>query len=140
MKRLNRKIEYSLMALKHMAKKRPGELTSAKEIVEAVGAPFDATARVLQIMAQNGLLQSEQGVHGGYLIVKDLSRVSFFELSEMILGPVNVAKCMADESCELHLTCNIQSPMANLDRKLNEFYQSLSIGEILRLKDEARPM
>lgn len=137
---MNRKIEYSLMALKHMAKKRPGELTSAKEIVESLGTPFDATARVLQLMAQNGLLQSEQGVRGGYLIVRDLTKVSFFDLSEMILGSMKVAKCMGESECELHDKCNIQSPMLNLDRKMNEFYQSLSLGEILRLKDEARSM
>lgn len=126
------------MALKHMAAKRPGELTSAKEIAEKVGVPFDATARVLQLMAQKGLLQSEQGAHGGYLIVRDLSKVSFFELSEMILGPLKVAKCLSDETCELHPTCNIHSPITNLERRLNDFYRGLSVGEILRIKDEAR--
>ena len=132
MKRLNRKLEYSLMALKHMLGKLPGELTSANEIVEKVGSPFDATARVLQIMAQKGLLKSEQGVHGGYVIVRDLSKVSFFELSEMILGPVRVTKCMDQEDCDLHAKCNIHNPMQILDRRINEFYQGLNIGEILR--------
>lgn len=131
MKRLNRKLEYSLMALKHMLGKKPGELTSAAEIVEKVGSPFDATARVLQIMAQKGLLKSEQGAHGGYVIVRDLSKVSFFELSEMILGPVRVTKCMDHENCEFHNKCNIHTPMQSLDRRINEFYRSLSIGEIL---------
>ncbi len=32
--RLNRKVEYALMALKVMAKKRQGELTSVKEVVD----------------------------------------------------------------------------------------------------------
>jgi Rrf2 family protein len=135
MKRLNRKLEYSLMALKHMLGKRPGELTSANEIVETVGCPFDATARVLQIMAQNGLLKSEQGVHGGYVIVRDLSKVSFYELSEMILGPARVTKCLEKEDCELHQKCNIHTPMQMLDRKVNDFYRSLSLGEILRVRD-----
>jgi Rrf2 family transcriptional regulator, nitric oxide-sensitive transcriptional repressor len=56
MNRLNRKVEYALMALKVMAQKRAGELTSAKEVVEKTGCPFDATARVLQQMAQKGIL------------------------------------------------------------------------------------
>ncbi len=138
MNRLNRKVEYALMALKLMAQKRAGELTTAKEVVEKVGCPFDATARVLQQLAQKGILRSEQGAHGGYVLVRDLMRVSFYELNEMILGPMGVTKCLqSDSSCELQDTCNIQSPVSVLNRRLSDFYQGLTVGELLRLKDKS---
>ena len=136
MVRLNRKVEYALMALKVMAQKRPGELTSAKEIVEQTGCPFDATARVLQQMGQKGILRSEQGAQGGYHVVRDLTKVSLFELMELILGPIAVAKCLeGDERCDLKSRCNIHSPIQVLNKKFTEFYQSLSVGELLRLKE-----
>lgn len=135
MNRLNRKVEYALMALKVMSLKRPGELTSAKEIVEQTGCPFDATARVLQQMGQKGILRSEHGAQGGYHVVKDLNKVSLFELMELILGPIAVAKCMqGDESCDLKSRCNILSPIQVLNKKFTEFYQSVSVGELLHLK------
>jgi Rrf2 family nitric oxide-sensitive transcriptional repressor len=134
--RLNRKVEYALMALKVMAHKRAGELTSAKEIVEVTGCPFDATARVLQQMAQKEILRSEQGAHGGYVLIRDLSKISVFDLMQVILGPIAVARCLTDESaCDLKAKCNIVSPVATFNRRLTEFYQNLSIGEILRIKD-----
>lgn len=138
MNRLNRKVEYALMGLKIMAQKRPGELTSAKEIVELTGSPFDATARVLQQMAQKGILRSEQGAHGGYVVIRDLAKVSLYELMELILGPLAVAKCVGEDavsSCDLKQKCNISSPVSLLNRKLGEFYQNLSIAELLRLKE-----
>lgn len=136
MNRLNRKVEYALMALKVMAMKRPGELTSAKEVVEITGCPFDATARVLQQMTQKSILRSEQGAHGGYVVVRDLAKVSLYELMEMILGKMGVARCvMGDSGCELSSTCNIISPVTVLNRKTVEFYQSLSVGELLRIKE-----
>lgn len=136
MNRLNRKLEYALMALKVMAQKRPGELTSAKEVVEATGCPFDATARVLQLLAQKGILRSEQGAQGGYLVIRDLSRVSLLELMELILGRVTVARCLhGDDSCGLRNSCNIISPVTNLNRRLAEFYGQLSVGELLRVKE-----
>lgn len=139
MNRLNRKIEYALMALKIMSQKRPGELTSAKEIVDATGCPFDATARVLQQLTAREILRSEQGPHGGYLLIRDLSRVSFYELSEVILGPLGLAKCLqSEQDCELKSRCNIASPVAALNRRLMEFYQSLSVGELLRLRHDER--
>jgi Rrf2 family protein len=138
MNKLNRKVEYALMALKYMAAKRPGELTSAKEIVEAMHIPFDATARVLQIMAHNELLHVEHGVQGGYSILRDLTKVSFHDLMELIEGRSEIARCLHGNSCDLLSTCNIQSPVTVLNRKLARFFQGLSLSEILRTNESGR--
>lgn len=132
MNKVNRKLEYSLMALKHMAAKRPGELTTAKEVAEFYRSPFDATARVLQLMAQNGLLKAEHGVQGGYQITKDLQRTTLHELIEIIQGPTRIAKCMHKKAqCEIHSTCNIISPITALNSKLSDFYKSVTLADLL---------
>ncbi len=140
MNRLNRKVEYALIALRYMCtKKVPGELTAAKEIVEATGCPFDATARVMQLMAQKEILRSEQGSHGGYAIVRDLSKTSFYDLIEMILGPLGIVKCVhAVNVCEMEGTCNIRSPLAELNARLIEFYKNLTVSEVLKLKEKPK--
>ncbi len=129
------------MALRHMALKVPGELTSAKEVVDVTGAPFDATARVLQQLAQVGLLRSEQGAQGGYQIQRDLSRVSLNDLIEWVQGPVEVVKCLGpgEKPCELASSCNIQAPLYELNRRTREFYSSFSLKELLRIKESANP-
>ncbi|MEK7356500.1 MAG: Rrf2 family transcriptional regulator [Bdellovibrionota bacterium] len=141
MNKINRKVEYALIGLKHMRSKAPGELTSAKEISQLYGCPFDATSRVMQVLAQKGVLRSEQGAHGGYMITKDLTRLSFYDLSEMILGPVAVARCLHDQegepACEMRGTCNIVTPVQTLNRKLVEFYRALTIAELLETRAAA---
>ena len=128
------------MALKVMSLKGQGQLTTAKEVVEQTGGPFDATARVMQIMAHHGLLKSEQGAHGGYLVAKDLSKVSFHEFSEMILGPIGLVRCLLDHdegACELHKTCNVRTPFFELNRRLVDFYRGVTLHELLRTKESA---
>ena len=134
MHKVHRKLEYSLMALKHMSVKRAGELTTAKEIADSFHAPFEAVARSLQIMAQKGLLKSEQGVQGGYHISKNLSDVTMLELIEMMEGPVRIAKCLVEdgEPCEIQGHCNITSPIHDLNSKLSAFYRSLSVQALLQ--------
>ena len=142
MNKINRKVEYALISLKHMRAKTPGELTSAKEISTLFGCPFDVISRVLQTLGKRGIIRSEQGAHGGYQINKDLSRVSFFELNEVVLGRVAVAKCLHTEAgeapCEMRSTCNIVSPLTAFSRKLSEFYKSLSVADLLEPKPSAR--
>ncbi len=53
MNKINRKLEYALMASAHELKIL-GELTTAKEVSDSFHTPFDATARVMQQMAQEG--------------------------------------------------------------------------------------
>ena len=135
MNKINRKTEYGLMALKLMAQKRPGELTSAKEVADHTKCSFDVVAQVMRALAQSGLLKSEQGPQGGYNIIRDLQRVSVLELMEIIEGPMAVAKCLHENAqCDLQDTCNIQAPVELLNRKLNEFYRDLKVAELLKLR------
>lgn len=133
MNKINRKLEYALMALKHMSQKIPGELTSAKEVSDVFHTPFDATARVMQQMAQKGaILRAEYGANGGYQITKDLAKVSIHDLVEVIEGPTALVKCLhKEEPCEIHATCNIVSPLTNLNHKLTDFYKSVSLKDLL---------
>lgn len=133
MNKINRKLEYALMALKYMSQKIPGELTSAKEVSDAFHTPFDATARVMQQMAQKGgILRSEYGANGGYQITKDLAKISIHDLVEIIEGPTALVKCLHKEGpCEIQGTCNIVSPVTQLNDRLTDFYKSLSLKDLL---------
>jgi len=134
--RLNRKVEYALMALRFMHDRGQGVLTSAKDICTATGAPFDATSRVMQLMAQRGILKSEHGAQGGYQIIQDLNRVSLYDVIETILGPLEIVKCLnGTGDCELFNTCTIQSPLKELNLRLREFYQDLTLGDLLKVKE-----
>lgn len=130
--KLSRKMEYSLVALKHMSGKIPGELTSAKEVSDKYHTPFDVTARVMQALAQKGLLKSEHGPLGGYSIAKDMSRISFYDLLEIIEGPTQIVKCLQkDEECDVKAHCNIVSPVQSLNQKLVQFYSSLKLKDLI---------
>jgi Rrf2 family transcriptional regulator, nitric oxide-sensitive transcriptional repressor len=133
MLKITRKIEYSLMALRHMASKYQGELTTAKEVADAYKTPFDMTSKVMQVMAHKGLLKSEHGAHGGYLILKDLSKVSFYDLIQMVEGPIAIVKCLnlGPSSCELSHSCNIISPVNLLNEKIVDFYRNLPVFELI---------
>lgn len=137
--KINRKIEYALIALKHMSSKTPGQLTSAKEICDIYHIPFDPTSRVLQIMAQNHILQAEQGARGGYQIVKDLSKLTMKELSDIITGPIEIANCFHGDysQCGITASCQIIAPMLNLNENINQLFSKIVIADLIRSKHHA---
>ncbi len=132
MTKLNRKIEYSLMALKYINQRQSSSKVTAKEVSDSVHAPFEVIARVLQVMAQKGLLVSEQGAAGGYRLNQDLKNVSLFYLIEMIEGPTALVKCISEEgACDIESNCNIVSPIKTLNHKLNIFLKNIPLSELL---------
>ena len=137
--KINRKIEYALIALKHMSTKHPGQLTSAKEICDIYGTPFDPTSRVLQIMAQHKILHAEQGAKGGYQIIRDLSKFPLGELSDMIIGPIEIANCFHGNysECSITANCHIIAPMLALNENIKDLFSTIMISNLIDTKHHA---
>ena len=135
MLKVNRKVEYGLVALKHMQKKTPDQLTSVREICDQYGTPFDPLAHVMRLLSTAGLVESEQGAHGGYRLIGDLTRFNVAEFIELIDGQLALTECMKpDEECRCALIdrCNIVSPMHALHNHLIFFLRSISIQDLLQ--------
>ena len=131
--KVNKKIEYALMALKHMSNKKAEELTSVKELCDKYKMPFDVMSKVMQKMVVGELLHSEQGSHGGYYIIIDLKEVNVLGLYEMIMGEKPIAKCISKQSsnCTMKATCNVISPMIDLNERLRAFYKTINLSDLL---------
>ncbi|MCH7479528.1 MAG: Rrf2 family transcriptional regulator [SAR324 cluster bacterium] len=133
--KVNRKVEYGLVALKHMRNKDSSHLTSVREICERYGTPFDPVAHVLRILNANGLVRSEQGAHGGYRLVCDLERVNLAAFMEMIEGQLAWTDCLRDDEvcrCSMTETCNIITPMHEFNQRLTRFLESISLADLLQ--------
>ena len=134
--KINKKVEYALMALRHINCKEVGALTSVKEICDTYGAPFDVTSRAMQKMVSGNLLKSEKGAHGGYVLIKDLAEVSVLEMIEIVVNPVSLVSCLEGGThCSMSDSCNIIPPLKNLNKKVRDFFQTISLKEILETEE-----
>ncbi len=136
--KINRKLEYALIALRHMSSKAPGQLTSAKEICDIYHAPFDPTSRVLQIMASHEIVRAEQGAHGGYQILKDLNKLTLQDLTQIIEGPIQIVNCFHGNysHCDITSSCNVISPMLNLNERIAGLFKTITVGELIQSRNQ----
>jgi|GEM_PF-290764 len=129
--KLNRTVEYGLMALRYLGEKSAFELSSAGEVSEALSISFDTTARVMQLLSQKNILKVEHGAGGGYRLNRNLEQISLGEFISAIEGTRGLVKCLNPDSiCEISSTCNISSPVQVINSKLNKFYENLTLQEI----------
>ncbi len=130
--KLHKKVKYALTALKYMKKKPVKELSSAKEMCDVFDIPFDPTSRVLQIMAQNGILEAVQGARGGYRVVRHLGATSLYELSEMVAGQMAITDCTASDcDCVRLDKCVLKKEMALLNAKIVRVFKDIKVSEMV---------
>ena len=83
---LSTKSEYAIKALVRLALADGSAPVTARDIVAFTGVPPKFLEQVMHDLRQAGLVESQRGKGGGYLIVCDPASVSFADVIDLIDG------------------------------------------------------
>jgi Rrf2 family protein len=133
MLKLSKKVEYGLIAVKHIAVQRSGDILTAKEISEKYDIPHELLSKILQRLAREKVIASYQGVKGGYTLAIDPDDLKISKLIEAIEGPQHITECMIrkDELCNQYETCIIKDPLAKVQSNINGVFSKMTLSEII---------
>ena len=113
MLKITRKVEYALIALRHMQHNASGSLVSAK-----------------QQMSRDGLISAVKGPTGGYKISADLNSISLKDFFEKIEGPLGLMDCYFSSDCNQLKSCNILTPIQRINQNMRDMFSKTSLQEI----------
>ncbi len=139
MLRLSKKADYALIAMKHLAVRgdRGPASPSARGIAELYDIPIELMAKVLQRLVRRGLLASQQGTRGGYLLARLPTQISVADVIQAIDGPVTVTACSTEEGqCEQFSKCNVRDPLWRVRERI---LAALGEGTIAELAADVPP-
>ena len=121
-----------MMALLEMGEHPPSDLVTAKYLAKQFHIPQEIMGKVLQVLKRHNLLNSVQGVNGGYLLEKPLDKIRLLEVIEALDGPVNLVSCSSGRFCDCDqlINCNIKTPMEIIQNELAQFFYSITLGDI----------
>ncbi len=131
---LSRKSDYALRAVLFLARLSPERYSRVGEIAKARDIPQAFLAQILLLLANRGVVRSQQGAHGGYSLARTPEEITFLEVIEAVEGPLRLNKCTGDrhedcsilESCEMHAVWN-----AAQDRTV-DFLHNVTMADVLK--------
>ena len=129
MLKLTRKLEYALIALRHMKDKRD-TFISSKEIADMYLIPQELLAKILQKMAKLNYIKAAQGPSGGYRMKKSLREISLTQFIEDIEGPIGMVDCNINSDCVQLDNCNIRMPIKQINNNIRTIFNGIRIGDI----------
>ncbi len=130
MMKFSKKVEYALIALLHIAKKRNGELTTARELSDKFSISLELMGKILQSLVKSRLIVSVQGVKGGYYLALPMEQINLSSVIKAIDGPIALTDCIASgdfESCERGKNCLIRNSMEDIQSRLVAMLDQISL-------------
>ena len=130
MLKLTRKVEYALIALRYMQRKKKNECSSAKDISQLYNIPLPLLSKVLQSLSRAGIIHAFQGPHGGYTLNILPEKLSMKKLINLLEGPVGIIDCSIDSECTQLETCNIKNPIHKVNNAIIDVLRNITLADI----------
>jgi Rrf2 family protein len=136
--KLTKKADYALMAMKHLAEHSDEGSFSAKDVADAFSIPPEALAKILQRLAKAGLLHSQHGINGGYMLARPAQTISAFEVIRAIDGPLFITSCVTVRGeCDQSDRCNIREPLRKVNESIEAVLRRIKISHMREEPEEA---
>ena len=129
MLKLTKKLEYALIALRHIQMKQD-VLSSAKEISNTYMIPYELLAKTLQQMAKLDYIDAVKGMNGGYKLHESLDKINLTDFIEQIEGPIGMVDCTISMDCSQMDNCNIRIPINKINENIRSVFNGISISDI----------
>lgn len=131
MLKLTKKADYGLIAMKHLAEHGEQCAISAKDLAESYGMPQEALAKILQRLVRAGLLQSQQGTKGGYVLARSPRLISVLEVIRVIDGPLLLTACSEGSAdCDHATLCTVREPLRKVSQSIQQVLGKLTIWDL----------
>ena len=129
MLKLTRKLEYALIALRHIQMKQDA-LSSAKDISTTYMIPYELLAKTLQQMAKLDYVDAVKGANGGYKLHKSLDKINLTDFIEKMEGPIGMVDCTINIDCIQMENCNIRIPINKINENIRSIFNNIRISDI----------
>jgi Rrf2 family protein len=105
---LSQAVGYAATALAHVAG-AGGKPLLVKEIAQAAGVPAPYLAKIVQVLAKKGIVNTQRGIGGGATLARDAGDITLYDVCVVLDDPMvqqrcmlSVAECSDDRACPCH--------------------------------------
>jgi len=133
MLKLSKKVEYAILALQFVAENEDN-LVSVKEISSNLDLSFEFLSKVMQVLNRKGIIQSQQGIKGGYKLTIEPRKLSIMDIVRAFDEKVTLVDCVSDNDCDRLGDCDLRNPMLILQDKIEKIFFETSISDLTNKK------
>ena len=129
---VRRNTDYALRAMVNLAHNHGNGLVSSRTIAAEEDIPYQLACKLMQKLADAGLVASVMGSKGGYRLRRDASEINLMNVIGAIQGPVRLNRCLlSDKACSQQKNCPVKTKLEKLQQQMDEYFGSVSLKELV---------
>jgi FeS assembly SUF system regulator len=130
MLRMSKLADYGTVFMSVMARE-PDAVHSASSIATATGVATPTVSKVLKVLARGGVVQSQRGINGGYLLPRSPERITLAEVIAAVDGPIGVTECTTLPGLCVHeAACAVRANWQKVNRLIYEALQQVTLADM----------
>lgn len=132
--KISKSVEYSILALKFIADNENNNTINSRIISTELNIPYDLLSKLLQKLVKQGIIKSQQGKYGGYNMLISADKLSILDIIKALNENVQLTNCTINnasaEDCARIDNCCIRSPFIDLQNRINEMFNTITLSEL----------
>ena len=132
MLRLSKMADYAGVIMVQVARQPLGHIHTAQGLSEALSLPKATVAKCLKTLARHGVLASQRGVNGGYVLARTPKDISVAEVIHALDGPVHMASCVHGNTgdCRIEKTCPMRGGWDTINATIENTLRGMSLADM----------
>jgi FeS assembly SUF system regulator len=131
MLRISKLTDYAVvMATQLAAADRP---QAARDLALQTQVPEPTASKVLKRLARAGVVTSQRGAKGGYVLSRRPEDIGIHEVIEALEGPIAVTECSdetSDSLCEYETNCEVRANWQRINVAVQDALSKISLADM----------
>lgn len=134
---ITRATEYAIRTVIFLAQQPLDEIVLKKDICRTQDVTPAFLTKILQPLIKAGIVSSQRGVGGGFLLAKDPAGITLLDILQAEEGPLKLNHCLIEtDICQRESHCSAHEVWNEAQGKMIEVLQSYSVTELVRREKE----
>jgi Rrf2 family protein len=128
---ITRATEYAIRTVIYLAQHPFGEIVLKKDICRTQEVTPAFLTKILQPLIKVGIVSSQRGVGGGFLLARDPKEINLLDLLEAEEGPLALNQCLIEDGgCQRHTFCVTHKVWTEAQAEMIKVLKKHSIAEL----------
>lgn len=136
---ISQTVEYALWAIVTIAQ-HDGVPCTAQQIADITQVPAPYLSKMLQGMARSGLVDSKRGLHGGFVLKKDASELTIWDVVDAVDPFKRIRVCPLGISSHGGSLCPLHRRLDNSMAMVEESFRATTVAELLSTEGSVTPL
>ncbi len=130
--RMSKLADYSFVILNQMMS-AGGEPSSASDLATKTTLPLPTVAKLMKMLAKNGLVTAHRGATGGYRLALPPESISIARIIEAVDGPITLTECVdeTEPACAVQRYCPMYRGWGRVNEAMRHALENVFLADMV---------